>query len=134
MVVKLFGSSAKKRALQRAFAVLLLSLSFIDLAVIDLVLPERCELEAWVVSGNRATTASDNFTLATFPSTSESTPQHDSTESVPEEDCFCCCAHIIPSIYFRYPGLRLQAERGIPKLAFLPSAPPLETFHPPRIT
>ena len=135
MVVKLLGSGPKKGAVQRAFAVLLLSLSFVDIGVIDLFLPERCEMEGSIVLGVRAATVGDNITPATFSNAAESISQHqDSTESMPlEEDCFCCCAHIIPSIYFRCPVLRLQAERGIPKLAFIPSAPPLETYHPPRI-
>ena len=129
-MVRFLGGGSKKGAVQRALAMLLLSLSFVDIAVIDQFLPERCDLKGTVVSGTGV--ISDNVRPDTL-STAQSTPRDHGSESIPlDEDCFCCCAHVIPSVYFRCPALRLQAVDAFSWLTFLPTAPPLETFHPPR--
>lgn len=49
-----------------------------------------------------------------------------------QEDCFCCCAHIVPSSHFQVATFEL-AEQALPFYHFnqvTTAAPPL--YHPPR--
>jgi hypothetical protein len=50
-----------------------------------------------------------------------------------EEDCFCCCTHVLPSLMSH--ALRLEAGlfNFAPLPGSLPSPPPQDTFHPPRL-
>ncbi len=51
-----------------------------------------------------------------------------------EEDCFCCCAHVLPSMAFTPVG---TSEMRLPSRTLvkdsLPSPPLRGTYHPPRI-
>lgn len=64
----------------------------------------------------------------------DSRSRQPSDTSPHEEDCFCCCAHILPSLPVA-PGETFQARQ--PMAAFvndpLPSPPLQSTYHPPRI-
>ena len=132
MMLNLLRSDRKTRAAQRVLAVLLLSLSFVDLVVVDLFLPQGCEDGGIIIYA--ATTLGDVEGQSPKLSQSSDTQHQESSESVLfDEDCFCCCAHIMPSAHFSFPALPFQVEQGISQIDFLPSAPPLETFHPPRI-
>jgi len=50
-----------------------------------------------------------------------------------DDDCFCCCSHILPSpaLSVGVSGVKPPAAR--PSDSSLPSAPPRSTFHPPRL-
>ena len=135
MLVGLFSGSKKKRTAQRAMALLLLSISLFDLTIIDLFAPGLCEGEGTTAAVAQAATDVSKAKGSNPGFSDETGTQHrDSSEpSALEEDCFCCCAHILPSDYFRIPALPLPPERVVSISALLPSSPPLEMYHPPRI-
>jgi hypothetical protein len=63
-----------------------------------------------------------------FPNDQRSDPQHR------DEDCFCCCAHVMPSPVFASPaGAELVISTDIVARIFIPSAPPDSPYHPPRL-
>ena len=47
-------------------------------------------------------------------------------------DCFCCCAHILPSPLVRTEKPLMELTPSVPFISFLPSSPSKDTFHPPR--
>jgi hypothetical protein len=101
---------------QRFVTVLLLALAFVDITLIDAVSPQICNDGAESPAG---------FIVAGSNS--------DSTPASTDEDCFCCCSHIILDCAFNFgtliPGVRLS----IPSSEILPSPPSQDTFHPPRL-
>ena len=63
-----------------------------------------------------------------FPDDQRSDPQHR------DEDCFCCCTHVMPSPVFASPGdAELVISRGAVHRVFIPSAPSDNPYHPPRL-
>jgi hypothetical protein len=48
------------------------------------------------------------------------------------EECFCCCAHILPSRIFKAEPRCQESALAISFPVFLPSSPPQDTFRPPR--
>ena len=137
MLTKWFQSSRRDRSAQRAVALLLLSLTFFDLTVIDLFAPELCEGASAIVAATPATTAlnaapRDGQLTTTTDNLNSPQPSIPAAPECFEEDCFCCCAHILPSAYFRLPALPAPLAR-VAVLTILPlSAPPAVTFRPPR--
>jgi hypothetical protein len=50
-----------------------------------------------------------------------------------DEDCFCCCAHIVPGMVFVAPTLMdLKSPVTVQVLAAIPTPPLFRPFHPPR--
>ena len=59
----------------------------------------------------------------------------ESSGPIPTEDeCFCCCAHILPSLHFAV--AETDAGPLVSGLAntILPIAPPQSAYHPPRLS
>lgn len=134
MVLGVLKNGKRKRAAQRIIVLLLLSLTFVDLTVIDLFAPGLCEGRDATFSQAQTPTSVNPQGIAQIAITGaqhQGLPGPLPLES--DEDCFCCCAHILPSIYFRLSILQLPYERSFIVISFLPSAPPTETFRPPRI-
>ena len=63
----------------------------------------------------------------------DSTHEDSSSPAPAEEECFCCCTHILPSLHFAV--AEPDAEPLTSELAntFLPIAPPQSAYHPPRL-
>lgn len=132
MSLALSRTSQRNRPAQCAIALLLLSLSLVDLAVIDLFAPELCE-SASVTLAQTAANVSDAESSAQPSATASGLPLPNSSAPLSlEEDCFCCCAHTLPSAYFRLPALPLPPDRAASLSVFLPTAPPAALFRPPR--
>jgi hypothetical protein len=56
-----------------------------------------------------------------------------SSEPVPaNDDCFCCCTHVLPGHFFEVTRLLVTPARADLKHTALPSAPSQAPFHPPR--
>jgi hypothetical protein len=54
-------------------------------------------------------------------------------EAPHEEDCFCCCVHILPGLSFANIGdSELKSPRTPAETDRLPSPPLQSTYHPPR--
>ena len=50
------------------------------------------------------------------------------------EDCFCCCSHIIPAIHFTVSGADLKTPSTDLFNSSLPTSPPQSRYHPPRLS
>ena len=123
----------KQGFLHRWFAVLLFIFAFADLSA-DLTSPQLCcegignlvissAASAQYINGATAFIIADDFKH-----------EQSSDSSDIEEDCFCCCSHILPSVHFDVAVLEIKPPASLPANATLPTAPPQKPFHPPRLS
>lgn len=128
------SGKSRSRRLFRATALL-----FLIYTGVDLVFPQICceepvgaattqsfELSGEVKTANRSTVAS-------FGTSEETRNQQGSEVPCRDEDCFCCCAHVMPSPLFVEPSAAdSNLGKGIrPRLSII-SAPLNTPDHPPR--
>jgi hypothetical protein len=121
--------------LRRGMAVLLLAIAFIDLAVIDIIAPQICNDGFSTIAG--AAPTQNDSPVEVEIGVRNTLPQRDShSESSPastEEDCFCCCSHVLPCFSVDYVTPNMTPRVNIALIASLPTPPPQDTFHPPRV-
>jgi hypothetical protein len=125
------------RRLRRGIAIFMVAFAFFDMAVVDMFFPQLCvdEQTPQFISSpidttdNSAGKIADNLTAV---SNHDSQPDQDSHQSSTDEDCFCCCSHIIPSQHVNVATLNFPPYPDDAALPSLPSAPPHGAFHPPR--
>ena len=119
--------------LHRWFAGLLFIFAFADLSA-DLMSPQLCcegignlvasgDLSAQYINDASAFIAADDFGH-----------EQSSDPLNIEEDCFCCCSHILPGVHFDVAVLDIKPPASLLTNAFLPTPPPQKTFHPPRLS
>ena len=74
-----------------------------------------------------------NNDLVITPTQGDSKPGQPSDKEHQAEDCFCCCAHVLPGMSFAVATLS-QLKTPPPPLTTdsLPSPPLRGTYHPPR--
>jgi len=115
-----------KQSLLRAIALLFLFYTGIDLALTDYHRNESLDL-------SRATISADSREdkLAISPSTPK---DHSNDREAPrDEDCFCCCAHVLPSpVFVDSDNAELTELHTAPIRATLPTAPSNSLYRPPR--
>jgi hypothetical protein len=106
----------------------------------DLSMPEYfCDEEAGALPVNltvrqKAGDVATGLDLAAAASTTEDAlPGAPDSEAPHEEDCFCCCAHVLPAVLVANVG---ASDAKTPALVLtadsLPSPPLQSTYHPPR--
>ena len=67
------------------------------------------------------------------PAPADPLPGQVPDEAPHEEDCFCCCAHVLPALAFtRAATAELRSPEPPQKQQSLPSAPLQLPYHPPR--
>jgi len=115
--------------LHRWFAILLFIFAFADLSA-DLMSPQPCceEISDLVISSAASTQASAFVAADDFGHDQSSDPLNI------EEDCFCCCSHILPGVHFDVAVLDIKPPASLLTNTFLPTPPPQKTFHPPRLS
>jgi hypothetical protein len=123
--------------LRRGIAIFLIAFAFFDMTVIDMFFPQLCVDEQTSQSVNSPVDATDKPTgkIAgdlTAGANHDSQPDQDSRQSSADEDCFCCCSHIIPSRHVNVATLNSPPQPEDAAIPSLPSAPPQGAFHPPR--
>ena len=96
-------------------------------AMVDLGVPGLCASDALPLpsAGTVATRRGDAiFIQAT-------TPHSPARESF-EDDCFCCCSHIVPTVAYTFSAIRTTEAQA--QIATLPPAYifPVRLFRPPR--
>ena len=137
MPMKLGQILLRSRRLRRSLAVLLLSFAVFDLVIVDTLFPQLCKDKQVLhlfSTPIESTEAAINESVAI--TNHESQPSRDSipssTPSSTEEDCFCCCSHIV--LGYAVNAVAPLARPGviISLDGILPSAPPQDTYHPPR--
>lgn len=125
---------SKCRRLFRATALL-----FLIYTGVDLIFPQICceepvgaaTTQSFALYGEVKT--ANRSTVASFDTSEESRNQQGSEVPCRDEDCFCCCAHVMPSPPFVEPGAAdSNLGKGIgPRLSII-SAPLNTPDHPPR--
>jgi hypothetical protein len=51
-----------------------------------------------------------------------------------DEDCFCCCSHILPSLHFVVESMLLEPVDTDAMISSLPTGPPHKPYRPPRLS
>ncbi len=129
--------------LRRGIAIFFLIFTFMDIVWIDLIWQRGCSEEATflpliskksveseVIEGDEAPG------LASIQNAAQNQPAHpaDDNPAGIDEDCFCCCSHLIPGIKVDISVLNGSPQLGDPAVIIIPSSPPRGTFHPPRLS
>jgi hypothetical protein len=110
-------------------------------AAVDLAFPELCTEEPYgagltqILELSVRTNSNDKSRSAVAETSRESKEEpRPGPDSQPrDEDCFCCCTHVMPSPLFvapedANPGLLANQFRN----ATIPAPPPNNPYHPPR--
>lgn len=127
---------------RHAVAVLLLGFASFDLVVIDMIAPQLCNdglatMADVAPAQNAFENINQNAAIDAAICNRGSLPQQDShSDSSPastDEECFCCCSHVLPGFPVNNETLNTAPRIDIPLIASLPSPPPQGTFHPPRL-
>jgi hypothetical protein len=124
-----------RRRLGRAIAILFLIYTGFDLAS-----PELCKGDALGDGGGKpvivTTRGKANQIIEKSNVIEPSTSQHQNQipeEPAGDEDCFCCCAHVIPgTITVSLEAADTTALSSIIEHLSIPSPPLSPEFHPPR--
>jgi hypothetical protein len=122
--------------LQRGIAIFFLIFTFTDLVIADILAPELCTESAVVlpVVVENAVGSEADPSKGVIRFTTGNKPCNEQSEH-PEgldEDCFCCCSHIIPGVHLEIAALNDAPRLGKPANILIPSSPPRGTYHPPR--
>lgn len=148
MLFRSSQSIKRLNRLRRGTVIFLLTFAFFDMAVVDIFFPQLCEdrrtssfLTNQVGSTNKPTEKGAAEKLigkgaAEFAPIRDhgSQPGQDSHESPIDEDCFCCCSHVIPSQHVNVAAINSPPQPDDPAITSLPLPPPHGAFHPPRIS
>jgi hypothetical protein len=123
--------------LYRWFAVLFLLFASAEILV-DVISPGICceELSGFVSScaPGAADPAQAPDGLDKISAVDNSTHGEPSSPFPTEEECFCCCAHILPSLHFEVADLDVESLTSDLANTILPIAPPQSAYHPPRLS
>ena len=120
----------RRQKIFRAIAIL-----FLLYTGADLLAPQICAEERGL------TTIESNDLQATTPnhvssfSSEIAKKEHNQLPDQPQrdEDCFCCCAHVIPGSVFHGSSISEIVSISLPtKQALIPLQLPKAYFHPPR--
>jgi hypothetical protein len=135
MLLKSFQSLMRLGRLRRGIAIFLLAMAFFDMAIVDLFFPQLCGDDQLSILAPGPAESSEKI-ADEFAATRNQDPQpaQDSHQSGTDEDCFCCCSHIIPSPHVNVATLNCQPRPDDPEIIPFPSSSPHGVFHPPRLT
>jgi hypothetical protein len=115
--------------LNRAVAVFFVLFTFADLSI-----PQLCSEEFGLQSlpGGSAPANLGDEAGTTDRDRSHQEQSEESNHS--DEDCFCCCSHIVPGSHFSVDISELTSPETNPGDDSLPTSPPNAPYHPPRIS
>lgn len=138
MLLKLRQSLMRPGRLHRAVAIFFLIFTFTDLVVADMLAPQLCSEAAAGLPLGVANIDEPEITSTKETGCSVSSERHSSERPAEpsdfDEDCFCCCSHIIPSVCISVAVLNSSPQPSDPTITSLPSSPLRDTFHPPRLS
>ena len=120
----------------------LIAIFFVLFTFVDISSPRQCceELGGFADSGApAATTDSDALDEAArayegTPSIAgcDSRPTQPATPSSSEEDCFCCCSHVLPGLSFSIAVLHFRSPEADLQQDLLRTPALRALYHPPR--
>jgi hypothetical protein len=139
MLSKSSQSLMRLKRLRRGLAIFLLAFASFDMAIVDVFFPQVCGDEQTLLSLTSLVEAPEMSTgkaAADLASVGDhgSQPGQDSHQSPADEDCFCCCSHIIPSPHINVAALNCLPQLDDPAIFSLPLPHPHGPFHPPRLS
>lgn len=100
-----------------------------------MLFPQFCDEENSYNSSFSSTVLSSAPNRETVVVASTQFPDDQRPDSLPsDEDCFCCCTHVMPSpVFHSFESAELAITRNTTHRIFIPSAPPDNPYHPPRL-
>jgi len=129
---------------QRCLATFFLIFTFVDIVVIDLLGQHGCSEEAAVLPLVSPTSSvSDEIQVNAGPGLAvvendaqnqPASPAEHKPAGTLDEDCFCCCSHLIPGIRVDLAVLNGSPQPGDSAIFNIPISPLHSTFHPPRLS
>lgn len=113
----------------------MLAYASVDLCA-DAVSPQQCceWMDNLAVSESGKVSSAERLNVAIAIVASSESKQQTSLPSNIEEDCFCCCGHMLPAIHFKAPLVEVQASPVLLTTTFLPAPPLQKKFRPPRLS
>src|SRR5262249_48970003 len=130
----LFNNLIRPNRFYRVIAIFFLVFTAIDLTCPSFCREEGPAGESQAVAQTADPEINSEDRLISSDETDGSCPKQPAHPSEIEEDCFCCCSHIIPGCHPSIAVLNESPHVDIPSISSLPSAPPRDTFHPPRLS
>lgn len=129
----------RKGLLERQYLRRGIVLAFFFMTMTDLASPQNCGEDVWgllkAASSQVPIQVSTDFGSETsFISADIQKSSSDSDSAPAEDDCFCCCSHILPGAIFHADEHSFAPRVSEPTLIALPTAPPQSAFHPPRLS
>lgn len=122
--------SVKRRSFQ---AIVMLFLAYTG---VDIAIPQYHRDESIRLDISRTLSPGTHETeTAIFAAASESFPDNrqEDSESHKDEDCFCCCSHVVPSPVFAGPAnAEVMSQTSLLPEISIPTAPLHHPYHPPR--
>lgn len=128
----LFPNQQMRQRLFRGIAIL-----FVLYTAFDLANPQICNDGSSFIPESHITQLSRNDTTSAPITSVQSVKSSKNTEvpdqPTPDEDCFCCCAHVMPmSIFDSNLLAQIRPEFLTPTHVGIPTPRPKTYFHPPR--
>jgi hypothetical protein len=126
------------REFRRSQLLRVIAMLFLLHSGVDMLFPQLCNEEesfggsfttTWLLTtDSEAGKANAVDGSRGIPDDQPSDPQHR------DEDCFCCCTHVMPSPVFASPAdAELVLSRSTVSRIFIPTAPSDNPYHPPRV-
>ncbi|HKX33005.1 MAG TPA: hypothetical protein VJ302_35315 [Blastocatellia bacterium] len=144
MLLRLCEMLMRPSGVRRGIAVFFILFTLADMVAVDIFGPRPCLEDAERLPLVVANSAQSNQIpenqpshLAIIQHTDRNQPLLPGDETPPEqsdEDCFCCCSHVMPGIRVDIATLNCSPQPGEPVKLSLPSSPLRGTFHPPRLS
>jgi hypothetical protein len=127
MKVSRLNNLLRPNRVYRGIAVFFLLFTLADLTFSGFCCDEFIELSP----SAQTQSLPDTMTSADTADSNQQGEQHSQSGAM-EEDCFCCCIHILPVTVQDSSGVAILQHQYQVRHAGLPTAPPNGTDHPPR--
>ncbi len=134
--------TTNSRGNRHGLLVRVLAIFFLLYTGTDIASPQLCSEELLGLSGEVQAveltpvnngSAHSNAAVAVVTTPENSQKDRSSNQSAQDEDCFCCCAHVLPGMMFvTISNFDLKSPAVSVKHNSLPTPPHQSTYHPPR--
>lgn len=110
----------------------LVAIALFIFALADLAYPQSC-CDEFLSFFETASVVSITSATAECSGAAGSQRDAQSDPAGTQDDCFCCCTHVMPTPHFDLAAPCVQSPPVDLELTSLPSLSPARIFHPPRI-
>jgi len=131
---------SNKNPLMRAQIVRAVAILFLIYTALDLGMPQLCREEMGMPAFAQTTASAKNNSVEATQLSDAALSTNDYEGSLPsetphsDEDCFCCCAHVLPGIGVAPVAAPVLTTSLIPQQEPGLLSPPLQSpYHPPRL-